>query len=184
MMTSIISDKIKIVNVVVSTKFNSKINIEKIAKTLPKSIYEPEIFSGLIHRRINPASTMIMFSSGRITSVGTKNEKDGKNNIWSTLFDIEKIMNVSIKPTKFSTVNVVAMLSLNETYNLEKFNKLSNKSKFDQKVFSGLIFTPKKGRCLIFSSGKILSVGCKSEKSAKNSILEAHQFLKKVRCVL
>jgi TATA-box binding protein (TBP) (component of TFIID and TFIIIB) len=48
---------------------------------------------------------------------------------------------------------------------------------------TNLVFTPKNGRCLVFSTGKIISVGCKSEKSAKSSILEVHRFLKKFRCI-
>ena len=98
-------------------------------------------------------------------------------------FDIEKITGKQVKPTEFSTVNVVALMSLDEVYDLEKFHSKSTRSRYNVDTFCGLTFSPRKGKCLIFSTGKIISVGCKSEKIAKESILEAYEFLKKFGCV-
>lgn len=65
-------NNLTIVNVVASTFVKSTIDIEKLAM-IPKQVnYEPEVFPGLIYRRQNPKATVIMFASGKITSVGTK----------------------------------------------------------------------------------------------------------------
>jgi len=170
-MNSKTKKSIKIVNVVVSSKLDNKINIEKLARMLPHSIYEPEVFSGLIYRRINPKSTIIMFASGKITSIGTKTEKLGRNAIFSTTMDINNNLNISLKTGFISTVNVVATCSSNHEINLKKFVSNNINVNYDPKKFSAAIITLKNGKSLLFKNGKIISVGTQSEKSAK-SILE------------
>lgn len=183
MVINTLKNKIKIVNVVVTTKLDNPINILKLARNLPRTIYEPDVFSGLVHRRESPKSTIVLFGSGTITSIGTKNEEDGQKNIFSTSLDIEKIIGIHTKPTKFSTVNVVAVMALNEMYELPKFHSKSIKSKYDPKKFAGLILSLKNGTCLVFSTGKIVTVGAKSEKMAKDNILEAHKLLEHHHCI-
>ncbi len=183
MVLNSLENNIKIVNVVVSTKLDNVMDLVKLARSLPRTIYEPEIFSGLVHRKKFPKSTIILFGSGTITSIGTINEEDGRNSIFSTIVDIEKIINKQVKPTTFSTVNVVAVMSLDETYDLNKFHLQSIISKYDSKKFAGLILSLRNGKCLIFSTGKIISVGTKSEKMAKENIFEARKLLTKFHCI-
>jgi len=45
---------ILIQNVVTAVDLGGKILIEDAARTLPRSMYEPDQFPGLIHRQINP----------------------------------------------------------------------------------------------------------------------------------
>ena len=59
----------KTVNIVGNTRFEEPIHIEKLARTLPKSIYEPEQFPGIIYR-IGGSLVSLIFSSGKIVIVG------------------------------------------------------------------------------------------------------------------
>jgi len=52
------------------------VHLEKAARTLPRSMYEPEQFPGLIHRMLDPKTVILIFSSGKLVCTGAKNESD------------------------------------------------------------------------------------------------------------
>lgn len=63
-------------NIVSSINLGGKIHLEKAARTLPRSMYEPEQFPGIIHRMVEPKTVLLLFSSGKLVCVGAKLEKD------------------------------------------------------------------------------------------------------------
>ena len=67
---------ITIQNIVASIDLGGKIRLEKAARTLPRSMYEPEQFSGVIHRMIDPKTVILLFASGKLVCTGAKTEKD------------------------------------------------------------------------------------------------------------
>lgn len=67
---------IKVQNIVASINLGGKIHLEQAARTLPRSMYEPEQFPGLIHRMIDPKTVMLLFSSGKLVCTGAKHERD------------------------------------------------------------------------------------------------------------
>ena len=62
----------KIVNIVSSCNMNNAIHLEEAARTLPRSIYEPEQFPGIIHRLIHPKTVILLFASGKLVCTGAK----------------------------------------------------------------------------------------------------------------
>jgi transcription initiation factor TFIID TATA-box-binding protein len=79
---------VTIQNIVSSINLGGKVSLEKAARTLPRSMYEPEQFPGLIHRMLNPKTVILVFSSGKLVCTGAKNEKDvyqSVNNLHSLL---------------------------------------------------------------------------------------------------
>ena len=67
---------VSIQNIVSSINLGGKIHLEKAAKTLPRSMYEPEQFPGLIHRMLDPKTVILIFASGKLVCVGAKLEKE------------------------------------------------------------------------------------------------------------
>ena len=63
---------IMIQNVVTAVNLGGKILIEAAARTLPRSMYEPDQFPGLIHRQLNPKTVMLLFASGKLICTGGK----------------------------------------------------------------------------------------------------------------
>ena len=53
-----------------------KIHLEKAARVLPRSMYEPEQFPGLIHRMVDPKTVILLFASGKLVCTGAKKESD------------------------------------------------------------------------------------------------------------
>ena len=67
---------VTIQNIVSSINLGGKIHLEKAARTLPRSMYEPEQFPGLIHRMLDPKTVILIFASGKLVCVGAKLEEE------------------------------------------------------------------------------------------------------------
>jgi transcription initiation factor TFIID TATA-box-binding protein len=67
---------VTIQNIVASINLGGKIHLEQAARTLPRSMYEPEQFPGLIHRMLDPKTVILLFSSGKLVCTGAKKEPD------------------------------------------------------------------------------------------------------------
>ncbi len=83
---------IKIQNIVASVSLGGRIHLEEAARTLPRSMYEPEQFPGLIHRMLDPKTVILIFSSGKLVCTGAKKEIDvyrAVHNIHTTLEEKE-----------------------------------------------------------------------------------------------
>jgi len=68
--------KTTIQNVVTSVNLGGRIHIENAARVLPRSMYEPEQFPGLVHRMLNPKTVILLFASGKLVCTGAKSELD------------------------------------------------------------------------------------------------------------
>ncbi len=67
---------IVIQNIVASINLGGKIHLETAARSLPRSMYEPEQFPGLIHRMLDPKTVILLFASGKLVCTGAKKESD------------------------------------------------------------------------------------------------------------
>ena len=68
--------EITIQNMVASANLGGKVHLEEAARVLPKSMYEPEQFPGLIHRMADPKTVILLFASGKLVCTGAKKEAD------------------------------------------------------------------------------------------------------------
>jgi transcription initiation factor TFIID TATA-box-binding protein len=62
--------KVKVENIVASTTFAEKLDLDIIAQSLEDAEYEPEQFPGLVYRIKEPKVAMLLFSSGKIVCAG------------------------------------------------------------------------------------------------------------------
>ena len=86
---------VTIQNIVASINLGGKIHLEKAARTLPRSMYEPEQFPGLIHRMLDPKTVILLFSSGKLVCTGAKHEEDvyrSVNNLHALLEEKELML--------------------------------------------------------------------------------------------
>jgi transcription initiation factor TFIID TATA-box-binding protein len=75
-------------NIVASASLGGKVHLEEAARQLPKSMYEPEQFPGLIHRMADPKTVILLFASGKLVCTGGRTETDvykAVNNLHDTL---------------------------------------------------------------------------------------------------
>jgi transcription initiation factor TFIID TATA-box-binding protein len=158
----------RVVNVVASTRLNREIDIERMKEQFRNAEYNPEIWPGLVWRRTDPKSTIILFSSGVITSVGTKSEEEARVAIQKAVESIPGLENVQYEKPRI--VNLVAMADFGEKIDFELLVFRLPSGEYRPEQFPGLIYKLDIGRFLIFSSGKICLIGAKSEKQAKASM--------------
>ena len=63
-------------NIVSSINLGGRVHLEQAARTLPRSMYEPEQFPGMIHRMLDPKTVLLIFASGKLVCVGARQEDD------------------------------------------------------------------------------------------------------------
>ncbi len=68
--------EIKVQNVVASGDLRGSIDLEDAAYILPKIVYDPEQFPGLIYRMKDPTLTFLVFAKGKVVCAGAKSEED------------------------------------------------------------------------------------------------------------
>lgn len=66
---------IQIHNIVSSGDFMTELNLNLAALLLDTSIYEPEVFPGLIYRMQDPKLVILLFQSGKFVSTGCSREE-------------------------------------------------------------------------------------------------------------
>jgi len=66
----------EVVNMVASASLDGMIDLEKVAYTLNKTMYEPEQFPGLIYRMAEPKVVILLFSTGKLVCTGATKEQD------------------------------------------------------------------------------------------------------------
>ena len=159
-------EKIKIVNIIASSKISGNINIEYLNDVLLNSIYEPEQFPGLIYRKSNEY-TIIMFYSGKISSHGTKTEDLARKAILDTVKEISKNNGIigSSSIDKINIENMVASCNFNKKIDIGKILERFHNIAYKPKGFPGVIYKPFNDSvtCLLFSSGKVNIVGAKNK---------------------
>ncbi|MFQ6075169.1 MAG: TATA-box-binding protein [Candidatus Bathyarchaeia archaeon] len=67
---------IQIQNIVASASLGGKIDLEKSAFILSRTMYEPEQFPGLIYRMGEPKVVILLFASGKLVCTGAKREEE------------------------------------------------------------------------------------------------------------
>jgi TATA-box binding protein (TBP) (component of TFIID and TFIIIB) len=62
-------------NIIATVAFEKSLNLKKLAKVIPNSKYDPDVFAGLRYKIKEGLSTLI-FSSGKVVIVGGKSTQD------------------------------------------------------------------------------------------------------------
>lgn len=68
--------KVRIENIVASGDLGSIMSLEGVASRLTKTMYEPEMFPGLIYRMDEPRVVILIFASGKLVIAGAKKEAE------------------------------------------------------------------------------------------------------------
>ncbi len=68
--------QMEVQNIVASVSLGGRVKLEEAAVTLPRSLYEPEQFPGLILRMLDPKTVILVFASGKLVCTGAKKEED------------------------------------------------------------------------------------------------------------
>ena len=173
----------KVVNIVVSTSLEHDIPLEKMAATLSNTEYNPEQFPGLVIRIKEPKTSALIFSSGKVVCTGARNMKEVKESIQKIIKSLQKInIKITIEP-KINIQNIVASGSVGMDLNLNTLAMKLNNTEYEPEQFPGLVYklAEAKATFLLFSNGKIVCTGTKSEDEVYIALDKLIANLKKVK---
>ena len=174
--------EIKVVNIVVSSSLEHDIPLEKMAATLPNTEYNPEQFPGLVIRIKEPKTSALIFSSGKIVCTGARSMDKVEESIKKIIKSLEKIgIKITIKP-EIKIQNIVASGAVGMDLNLNTLAMKLPNTEYEPEQFPGLVYKlpEAKATFLLFSNGKIVCTGTKSEKEVHDALDKLIVNLKKV----
>ncbi len=163
---------VKIVNIVVSSSLEHDVPLEKMAATLSNTEYNPEQFPGLVLRIKEPKTSALIFSSGKIVVTGARSIKKVREAINKIKDALKKInIKITIEP-KINIQNMVAAGNIGMSLNLNKLAMKLHNTEYEPEQFPGLVYKLAKAKAtfLLFSNGKIVCTGTKSEKEVDEAV--------------
>ena len=174
---------IKIVNIVVSTSLEHDIPLEKMAATLSNTEYNPEQFPGLVIRIKEPKTSALIFSSGKVVCTGARTIKEVEESLKKIIKSLEKInIKIKIKP-ELNIQNIVASGSVGMILNLNTLAMKLENTEYEPEQFPGLVYKLREAKAtfLLFSNGKIVCTGTKSEEEVYQAVDMLEENLKKLK---
>jgi transcription initiation factor TFIID TATA-box-binding protein len=155
----------EVVNIVVSTNLQHTIPLEKMAATLANTEYNPEQFPGLVIRIKEPKTSALIFSSGNVVCTGARSMDKVHLAIARIIESLEKInIHITIKP-EVKIQNIVASGAIGMKLNLNVLAMKLENTEYEPEQFPGLVYKlmEAKATFLLFSNGKVVCTGTKSE---------------------
>ena len=173
---------IEVVNIVVSTSLKHDIPLEKMAATLSNTEYNPEQFPGLVIRIKEPKTSALIFSSGKVVCTGARTMENVQLSINKIIKSLEKIgIKITIKP-EITIQNIVASGKVGMDLNLNILAMKLDNTEYEPEQFPGLVYKlpEAKATFLLFSNGKVVCTGTKSEEEVHIALDKLIENLKKV----
>jgi len=174
---------VEVVNIVVSSSLEHDIPLEKMAATLSNTEYNPEQFPGLVIRIKDPKTSALIFSSGKIVCTGARSLDKVRESIVKIVESVEKIgIKIKITP-EINVQNIVASGDIGMDLNLNTLAMKLENTEYEPEQFPGLVYKLRdaKATFLLFSNGKIVCTGTKSEDQVHIAVKKLIENLKKVR---
>jgi len=170
---------ISIENVVASATIDQKLDLKDITKKFPDVEWNPDQFPGAVFRLKNPKTATLLFSSGKMVCTGSKSEDMARKAVKMVVQNLRK-GKIKIKKEAVVTIqNIVASINLGGKVHLEQAARTLPRSMYEPEQFPGLIhrMLDPKTVILIFSSGKLVCTGGKTEKDVYRSVNQLHNLL-------
>jgi len=157
--------KIEVENIVASTAFADKLDLDMIAQELEGAEYEPEQFPGLVYRLKEPKTATLLFRSGKANCTGAKTIEDVKRTVEIIKKKLGDLGIEVYKNPEIVIQNIVAISDLETELNLNDVAMglgLEN-VEYEPEQFPGLVYRLKEPRVamLLFGSGKIVCTGAR-----------------------
>ena len=154
-----------ILNIVATADLNQKIELEKLSK-LKEFRYDPNKYGGRVAYFCSPhiKGKVSIFSSGKIISVGAKDEKEAIYYLEYVRDFLARIGIIRPINLRYNISNIVVMVSFEYPIDVEKIAK-RRKIIYEPEQFPAAILRisyPIKATALLFSSGKAIITGIKS----------------------
>jgi len=176
--------EIRIHNVVASAAFKHGIDLDAIVKAFPHVEYRPERFPGLPFKLKKPKTCTLIFNSGRIVCTGAKSEREARRAIMKVAKELKAAGIIITGKPEVHIVNIVASAGLSAPVDLEELCKRARTGRlmYEPEQFPAVIYRMESPRVvfLIFSNGKIVCVGAKTEEKIYEAVEKLRRSLEEM----
>ncbi len=159
-------------NVVISADIYARLNLEFLVRKLDDISYDPETFPGAIFKIKKLNASFLLFDTGRVICTGTRSFKAAKEAITELTKRLRKLkISITKKPTMRVT-NMVASGAVGGVLNLNRLVFKLDNTEYEPEQFPGLVYHMPKSHItyLLFSTGKIVITGARTEKEVKDAL--------------
>jgi transcription initiation factor TFIID TATA-box-binding protein len=172
---------VNIENVVASVTLKQKIDLNSVLKAFPSVEYRPEQFPGLVFRLKKPKTATLIFGSGKMVCTGAKSERQAKTAVRKVVRELKENGIVIVGRPIIQVVNMVASVSLGGRIDLEKSTYTLGRTMYEPEQFPGLIYRMDEPKVviLLFTSGKLVCTGAKTEEEVYESVKKLHNRLER-----
>lgn len=177
--------EMRIENIVATVIFEHQLDLDLIEQGVSNIEYNPDQFPGLILRLDSPKVTALIFRSGKMVVTGAKKTSDLIKAVKKILrMFLKSSVSISGKP-RIQIQNIVASANLGMEVLLEKAAYLLENTMYEPEQFPGLIYrlVDPKVVLLIFSSGKMVITGAKSEEEVEKAVNHTYKTLLDLNCL-
>jgi len=164
--------ELRIENIVASVDLFASLDLEKVIEICPHSKYNPEEFPGIICRFDEPKVALLVFSSGKLVVTGAKSVDNIQAAVSKLVEMLSKIGTKFGRAPEIDIQNMVFSGDLKMEFNLDAVALVLPNCEYEPEQFPGVIYRVKdpKAVILLFSSGKIVCSGAKSEHDAWEAV--------------
>jgi len=156
--------KFEIVNIVATADLGQQVELTEIAK-IRHTIHDPDIYGGRVAYLKTPTmhGKTTIFPSGKLISVGTKSREQAKHDLQETARTLSCAKLIQPVNTTANVRNIVALLTLPNPIPLEQLEEPNTVYEPEQFPAAVVKSNEPKATYLLFSSGKIIMSGVKTE---------------------
>ena len=170
----------EIVNVVAMGDIKRPLDLGHISRIFRKVAYEPKRFPGLIFKKNKSSISIMAFNSGKIICSGAKSVRQAKMAITNFVRRLNTNGLDSQDKLNVETQNIVAHSDFKIFVDLENLARLLKRSVYEPDQFPGLIHMniDPKVTFLIFTNGKVVCTGARTEDDVYRSLNSLYKKLK------
>lgn len=170
---------VRIENVVATASLDQKIDLLAIMKAFTNVEYRPKKFPGLVFALKRPKTKTLIFTTGKMVCTGAKSAKMASSAVRKLVRELKKKGIIILNKPVITVQNMVASAYVGGKVDLEDAAYVLDNIMYEPEQFPGAIYRIKdpKAVILIFSTGKLVITGAKSEE-------QAQEAAEKVRAVL
>lgn len=147
----------------------SKKNLREVQSTLGFGRFKPRTYSAVTQRFSNPKATIILFSTGNTTSMGSTT-KFGALRI---LLMLKNKLNLRYTYIKLTNVVTTIDISKHQKVDLKQiYNKNKSRASYDASIFPCVTLNVPKSniKANVFASGKVVVTGCSNREVVEKTL--------------
>jgi len=170
---------INIENVVATASLGQKLDLIAIMKVFRNVEYRPKKFPGLVFRLKKPKTATLIFTTGKMVCTGAKSEKLAVTAIRKVVRELKNAVFIITGRPKIVIQNMVSSADLGAGVDLEGAAYVLDNIMYEPEQFPGAVYRMAEPKVviLIFSSGKLVVTGAKSEE-------QVYEAVDKIRSIL